>query len=154
MTINTERLILYPASDEKIKDLIENEESTELRAAYSEMLEGCIENPDLRIYYAPWFMELKEKPNTVVGNFCFKGVNDGVVEIGYGLYDGFCGKGYMTEAVTEITKWVLSQEGIVKVEAEAEASNLASQKVLARAGFIANGETGEEGPRFVYVGEK
>ena len=41
--------------------------------------------PDNRIWYAVWNMELKNVPGTIVGDFCFKGLGkDGVVEIGYG----------------------------------------------------------------------
>ena len=34
------------------------------------------------------------------------------------------------------------------IEAEAEVGNLASQRVLAKCGFVPNGKTGEEGPRY------
>ena len=44
----------------------------------------------------------------------------------------------------------MSQDGVKQVEAETDAENLASQKVLFRTGFIRNGKIGEEGPRFVY----
>ena len=46
--------------------------------------------PDNRIWYAVWNMELKNVPGTIVGDFCFKGLGkDGVVEIGYGLRKEF-----------------------------------------------------------------
>ena len=62
--------------------------------------------------------------------------------------------GYMTEAVKVITEWALSQDDVKQVEAETDAENIASQKVLFRTGFIRNGKMGEEGPRFVYGGKK
>lgn len=55
----------------------------------------------------------------------------------------------MTEAVKVITEWALSQDGVKQVEAETDAENIASQKVLLQSGFISNGKMGEEGPRFV-----
>ena len=60
----------------------------------------------------------------------------------------------MTEAVKVITVWALSLDSVKHVEAETDAENIASQKVLFQIGFIRNGKMGEEGPRFVYGGKK
>lgn len=151
MKIESQRLILYPISDEEMARLIADEEDAGLKQAYSEMLQGCIREGENRMWHAVWNMELKSRPGTVVGNLSFKGLNpDGMVEIGYGLRDGHCGNGYMTEAVQRIAEWALSQKGVSRVEAETEADNTASRKVLSRAGFIPTGTVGEEGPRFVY----
>ena len=76
-------------------------------------------------------------------------LSDGVIEIGYGLKEEYRHHGYMTEAVKVITEWALSQDGVKQVEAETDAENIASQKVLLQSGFISNGKMGEEGPRFV-----
>lgn len=150
IVIETERLTLYPISDEEMQSLIENEKDEELKQAYSEMLQGCIDDPNGRMWYAVWLMELKERPGTVVGDFCFKGVDpDGMVEIGYGLREGFCGNGYMTEAVKAVSEWALAQPGVTRIEAETDPNNTASQKVLSACGFVPNGKTGEEGPIFV-----
>ena len=56
----------------------------------------------------------------------------------------------MVETVKVITEWALSMEGVCAVEAETDLKNVASQKVLKRAGFVKNGGIGEECPRFVY----
>lgn len=151
MRVETERMYLYPLSDEEMRLVIENESDPEMKQAYTEMLEGCLSNPDKRIWYAIWDMELKDDSETIAGDFCFKGLgDDGVIEIGYGLKEEYRHYGYMTEAVKVITEWALSQDGVKQVEAEADAENIASQKVLFRTGFIRNGKMGEEGPRFVY----
>ena len=151
MKIVTERLLLYPISDEDMQLLIEQEKDAELEQAYSEMLQGCIDEPAKRIWHILWFIELKSQKGTVVGDLSFKGLGaDGMVELGYGLREGYCGNGYMTEAVKAITEWALSQEGVNNVEAETSPENTASQRVLAKAGFIPTGENGEEGPRFRY----
>ncbi|MBO4354518.1 MAG: GNAT family N-acetyltransferase, partial [Clostridia bacterium] len=68
--------------------------------------------------------------------------------------DGYCGNGYMTEAVTAVSNWALEQNGIIRVDAETAPDNTASQNVLIRAGFSKNGEIGEEGPRFSRYKEK
>ena len=111
--------------------------------------------PDNRIWYAVWNMELKNALGTIVGDFCFKGLGkDGVVEIGYGLREEYRHQGYMIETVKVITEWALSMEGVCAVEAETDPENVASQNVLMRAGFVKNGVIGEEGPRFVYGGKE
>ena len=47
-----------------------------MKQAYTEMLEGSLSNPDKRIWYAIWNMELKNDPGTIAGDFCFKGFGD------------------------------------------------------------------------------
>ena len=116
------------------------------------MLQGCVQNPNERIWYAVWYIELKNSPRTIVGDFCFKGLNaDGTVEIGYGLYDGCCGRGYMTEALEAVCKWAVLQPRVKRIEAETAPENTASQRVLFRVGFMPTGAIGEEGPRFVFL---
>lgn len=150
MRVETERMYLYSLSNEEMRLVIEKESDLEMKQAYAEMLEGSLSNPDKRIWYAIWNMELKNDLETIVGDFCFKGLgDDGVVEIGYGLKEEYRHHGYMTEAVKVITEWALSQDGVKQVEAETDAENIASQKVLLQSGFISNGKMGEEGPRFV-----
>ena len=152
MRIETDRLRLYPVGDGEMRRLIDGEQDAELKQAYGEMLQGCIDHPAERLWYAVWYLELKDRPGTVVGDLSFKGLSpDGTVEIGYGLREGFCGCGYMTEAVKAVCAWALTQEGVTRVEAETEPDNAASQRVLARAGFIPAGTTGEEGPRFIFI---
>ena len=155
MRIETERLVLYPIGDREMKALIAGEPDAELRQAYTEMLEGCLRDPENRIWHAVWYMERKDRPGTVIGDLSFKGLGpDGGTELGYGLREGWCGKGYMTEAVRAISAWALAQTGVTRVEAETAPENLASQRVLERAGYHPTGTVGEEGPRFRYGGER
>lgn len=150
MRVETERMYLYSLSNEEMRLVIEKESDLEMKQAYAEMLEGSLSNPDKRIWYAIWNMELKDESGIIVGDFCFKGLSDdGVIEIGYGLKEEYRHHGYMTEEVKVITEWALSQDGVKQVEAETDAENIASQKVLLQSGFISNGKMGEEGPRFV-----
>ena len=152
MTLETERLLLCPIGDEAMRALIAEQTDADLKQAYTEMLEGCLREPEKRVWYAVWLMELKSEPGTVVGDLSFKGLSsDGTVELGYGLREGCCGRGWMTEAVKAICAWALRQEGVTRVEAETAPENAASQKLLVNAGFVPTGRTGEEGPRFVYI---
>ena len=152
MKIKTDRLNIYPVSDEEMRNIIAAQTIPELKAAYEEMLSGCLAEPEKRIWYALWNIELNDGSETVVGNLSFKGLGaDGVLEIGYGTNDGFEGRGYMTEAVTAVAKWAAAQDGVKLIEAETEEDNAASKRVLQKSGFIPNGKIGEEGPRFVFV---
>lgn len=150
--IETERLRLSPIGDDAMQKIIDAENDEMLKQAYSEMLQGCIADSKNRIWYSMWVMELKEKPGIIVGDFCFKGPSkNGMVEIGYGLRDGFCGNGFMTEAVKAISEWALTQKNVNIVEAETSDDNEKSKNVLFNAGFKFSGNIGEEGPRFQLV---
>lgn len=151
--VETARLTLRTLEDREMEALAAGASDAGLRQAYEEMLEGCKREPEKRIWHAVWVMELKGGMGEEVGDLSFKGLGaDGMVELGYGLREGCCGKGYMTEAVRAMAEWAASQPGVTRVEAETEAGNGASRRVLERAGFVATGEVGAEGPRFVWRG--
>ena len=149
--ISTARLNIEAASDDEMRLLIEKQTSEEMKAAYGEMLAGCLANPEQRQWYAVWFLRLKT--GETIGDYCFKGLlPDSSTKIGYVLEPGYWGKGYATEAVIAAVDWALKQPGVKRIEAETEPGNIASQRVLEKAGFIPNGTNGEEGPRFVWNG--
>ena len=134
-----------------MRALIAEQTDEGLKAAYGEMLAGCLAHPEQREWYAVWNIELNDGSSTPVGNLSFKGLEeDGVLEIGYGTNDGYEGRGYATEAVSAVVQWAAAQPGVKTIEAETGADNTASQRVLAKSGFVPNGEMGEEGPRFVW----
>ena len=96
--IRTERLCIYPASQEQMEAMITSEQDAELKKAYSEMRDGCLQHPDQWDWYAIWMIEKTD--GTHIGNLCFKGLREnGVAEIGYGILEAFQGQGYATEAV-------------------------------------------------------
>ena len=119
-----------------------------LKAAYTEMLESCLRHPDQWEWYAMWMIELKD--GTHVGELCFKGLGpDGAAEIGYGISEEYRGRGYATEAVKAVSARAFRNPDVTAIEAETDAANAASKRVLEKCGFIATGEMGEEGPRYV-----
>lgn len=151
--IKTQRLNIYPASVGQMERLTENAASPELKEAYKEMLDGCLAHPDQWMWYAAWSIELNDGSKTVVGDLCFKGIDEnGTVEIGYGMNAEYEGRGFMTEAVKAVVGWASAQKGVCRIEAEVEEDNAASKRVLEKAGFVPNGKTGEEGPRYVWKG--
>ena len=147
--LETRRLNLRVASKEEMEALIEAQTDAELKKAYREMLQGCLDHPDLWEWYAVWVIERKED-GIRLGDLSFKGLNaDGSVEIGYGIDEEFQGNGFATEAVYAATVWALLRPGVIRVEAETDPDNIASQRVLEKCGFVPTGTFGEEGPRYV-----
>ncbi len=145
--IHTERLRLYPASREQMEAMIACEREEELKKAYSEMLDGCLRHPGQWDWYAVWMIEKTD--GTHVGDLCFKGLGEnGIAEIGYGILDAFQGQGYASEAVQAACRWAFGHAEVTALEAETDAGNTASQRVLEKCGFRPNGTVGEEGPRF------
>ncbi|MBO4916222.1 MAG: GNAT family N-acetyltransferase [Oscillospiraceae bacterium] len=146
--LETERLNLHIASREEMERFIAAQSDEVMIKAYREMLQGCLDHPEQWAWYAIWMIETKD--GTHVGDLCFKGLgDDGSVEIGYGISDEYQRRGYATEAVSAAVRWAQEQTGVERVEAEAEADNLASLRVLEKCGFVPTGAMGEEGPRFV-----
>ena len=146
--LNTERLIIYTASADEMQNIIDSQTDDILKAAYREMLQGSLDHPDQREWYAVWTIKLKD--GSKVGDLCFKGLNDdGSAEIGYGILTEYQGRGYATEAVEAAVSWALRRPNVTRVEAETEPGNKASQRVLEKCGFVPTGTVGEEGPRFV-----
>ena len=146
--IETKQLKIYAASREQMEAFIAAQSIDVLKAAYTEMLEGSLAHPDQWEWYAIWMIELKD--GTHIGELCFKGLSeDRIAEIGYGIVEDYQGYGYATEAVSALVDWALNQPGATCVTAETEETNIASQKVLSKAGFMPTGEIGEEGPLYV-----
>ena len=145
--IETKRLKIYPANRSQMESIISSETNAELKAAYSEMLDGCLQNPDQWEWYAIWIIELSD--GTHIGDFCFKGLDsNGVAEIGYGILEEYQGQGYATEAVKAVLRWAFQTPNVTAIEAETDADNAASKRVLEKCGFVANGIIGKEGPRY------
>jgi RimJ/RimL family protein N-acetyltransferase len=79
----------------------------------------------------------------MVGDLCIIGEpnSEGEIEIGYGTYDEFQNRGFMTEIVSGIIQWAKIQPNVKSIIASTDKSNIASHKVLEKNGFIKIGET-------------
>lgn len=86
---------------------------------------------------------ISNSENKMVGDLCFVGEPnaDGEIEIGYGTYEEFQGKGFMTEAVGGLIAWAKEQAGVKAIIASTDKSNMASSKVLEKNNFIKTAET-------------
>ena len=146
--IKTGRLQIYPASRSQMEAAIEAESDEEMKKAYNEMLDGCLQHPGQWDWYAMWMIELHD--GTHIGDLCFKGLMPGSnPEIGYGILPAYQGQGYASEAVQAAVIRAFQDPMVSAVEAETDPGNTASQRVLQKCGFIPTGTNGEEGPRFI-----
>lgn len=150
--LETERLLIRPLTPVQLQkytelnDLLENEfglnrSERTISAALKEALEQVIiphvASSDNYLYSTLWTMIDKDK-KLMVGDLCFKGSpnDNGEVEIGYGTYDGFQGRGYMTEALNAMAGWAFRQPGVLVILAETDMDNVASHKTLSKNDFI------------------
>jgi [ribosomal protein S5]-alanine N-acetyltransferase len=67
---------------------------------------------------------------------------NGAIEIGYGF--GQPGKGFATEAVEALVTHLLASASIVSITASTAVTNLASQRVLEKNGFLQTGTASSE----------
>ena len=84
-----------------------------------------------------WFM-IEKKDGSKVGQI-FHSPKGPHFVIGYKLLPGERNKGYCTEAVKIIVDYLFLAENTVRIQAETNPRNLASQKVLEKAGFKREG---------------
>ena len=87
-----------------------------------------------------WGIELN---NELIGHVVVVDINDRKGSIGYYLRKDFWLKGYTTEAVKAIVKYMLFDVGIGKIEAKHSIKNIASGKVLKKIGMVYKGHVKE-----------
>ncbi|MCM1175980.1 MAG: GNAT family N-acetyltransferase [Blautia sp.] len=70
-----------------------------------------------------------------IGVFRQENIHRQTAELGYYISEEYWGKGIMTEAVKQICEYVFSKSDIIRIYAEPFAYNIASCRVLEKAGF-------------------
>lgn len=70
-----------------------------------------------------------------IGVFRQGNIHRQTAELGYYIAEEYWGKGLMTEAVKQICKYVFEKSDIIRIYAEPFAYNIASCRVLEKAGF-------------------
>jgi ribosomal-protein-alanine N-acetyltransferase len=81
---------------------------------------------------------VRQEDNQLLGMITTR-VDDYKWELGYVLSRSFWGMGYMTEAVKKLVDWALRQEGICRVWSVCDVDNLASARVMEKAGMQREG---------------
>ncbi|CAN5504768.1 GNAT family N-acetyltransferase [soil metagenome] len=156
--IETNRLTLKPLTYEQLVKYIKCDNSLEVELNLSETVRTI--SPELKealeqtilpnvadksnnYLYATLWTLISKNDNKMVGDICIVGEPNanGEIEIGYGSYEAFRQKGFMTEGVSGIIEWAKTQPGIKAIIASTNKTNIASFKVLEKNNFIKIGET-------------
>lgn len=156
--IETERLIIQPLTYEQLIKYISADNSLEtelglnatsrtispeLKEALEQTILPNVADTNKNYVYATLWTVISKEGNKMVGDLCFMGEPnvDGEIEIGYGTYEEFRKKGFMTEAVRGMIKWAAKQPNVKSMLASTEKTNAASFAVLEKNNFIKCGET-------------
>jgi RimJ/RimL family protein N-acetyltransferase len=95
------------------------------------------------------FSMVDSATEAVVGSCAFKGPpEEGIVEIAYGVEQEYQNRGYATEAAQALVEFCKSRIGVNVVRAHTLSANLASTRVIEKAGFAFIGKAvdPEDGP--------
>jgi ribosomal-protein-alanine N-acetyltransferase len=156
--IETERLILKPLTYEQLvkylkcdntleEELNLNETSRtispELKEAFEETILPNVADKNKNYLYSTLWTAISKTENKMIGDLCIVGEpnTDGEIEIGYGTYEEFQNKGFMSEIVSGIIIWTKTQPIVKSIIASTDKTNTASFKVLKKNNFIKIGET-------------
>jgi [ribosomal protein S5]-alanine N-acetyltransferase len=85
------------------------------------------------------FHVLVDEDGAVLGRFNLFDVEDGTAVLGYRVAEHVAGRGVATAAVLELCRVAAAEYGLHRLSAAVNHDNIASQKVLNKAGFSAVG---------------
>lgn len=156
--IETERLILKPLSYEQLEKYIKGDNSLEmelklnqstriispeLKEALEQTILPNVSDSTKDYLYSTLWTVISKVDNTMVADICIVGEpnSEGEIEIGYGTYQSFQKRGFMTEAVGGMIEWAKSQTRIDSIIASTDKENVASFTVLLKNKFLKIGET-------------
>jgi len=157
LELTTERLRIIPLDIENYRLYIENPNKMEenlglnitnkvwyepVKNAHKYRIKKVIENSDQYLWETSWIVVSKEE-NCEVASIMIKGYpnKNGEVIIGYGTENAYQNKGYMTEAVEGLIKWIFANLDALSVVADTDKTNIASHRVLVKNEFTKCNET-------------
>jgi ribosomal-protein-alanine N-acetyltransferase len=85
------------------------------------------------------FYVLVAEDGSVLGRFNLYRLQDGTAELGYRVAERVAGRGVATAVVRELCRLAVSRHGLRELRAATSNANVASQKVLIKAGFVPAG---------------
>jgi ribosomal-protein-alanine N-acetyltransferase len=85
------------------------------------------------------YFVLVDDGGSVLGRFNLIFTEPGSVDLGYRVAEHAAGRGVATEAVRQLCRIAASEYGVRVVRAATSTANVASQRVLAKAGFVPDG---------------
>lgn len=156
--IETHRLILKPLTYEQLIKYIKCDNSLEkelnlnttfriispeLKDAFEQTILPNVADKSKNYLFSTLWTAISKERNMMVADLCIIGEPNvtGEIEIGYGTYEEFQNKGFMTEIVGGIIEWAKSHSNIKSLTASTEKSNKASFRVLEKNMFQKIDET-------------
>lgn len=117
--------------------------SPELKEAFEQTILPNVADKTKNYLYSTLWTAILKTENKMVGDLCIVGEPNaaGEIEIGYGTYEEFQHKGFMTEIVSGIIVWAKTQPIVKSIIASTNKTNMASFKVLEKNNFVKTGET-------------
>lgn len=88
------------------------------------------------------FYVLAAEDGSVLGRFNLYDVEDGTAVLGYRVAQHVAGRGVATAAVRDLCRVAAGRHGLRTLRAATSRGNVASQRVLAKAGFVPVGPAG------------
>ncbi len=88
------------------------------------------------------FYVLVAEDGSVLGRFNLYDLEDGTAKLGYRVAQHVAGRGVATATLRELCRLAAAPHGLRTVRAATSRENVASQKVLAKAGFVPVGPAG------------
>lgn len=156
----TKRLILLPLTYEQLlkyvrcdnsleKELNLNDSKriieTDLKEALEQTILPNVADKSKDYLYCTIWTAISKTENKMVGDLCLYGEPNekGEIEIGYGVYEEYLNRGFMTEMVQGMIEWAKTQPKVKAIIASTDKTNLASFRVLEKNGFVKSGESEE-----------
>ena len=85
------------------------------------------------------FYVLVAEDGSVLGRFNLVDIKDGAADLGYRVAQHVAGRGVATAAVRELCRLAVAEHGLRTLRAATAHQNVASRKVLTKAGFVPAG---------------
>lgn len=96
-----------------------------------------VKNNNLKyMWYTTWVVILKSE-NRIIGHIMLKGYpnEQGEVNIGYYMQEHYREKGYMSEAINKLIRWIFSNSDVKYIVADTLKTNTTSQNLLKKIGM-------------------
>ena len=103
---------------------------------FAERLRALLDEQDAGI---SCFFVLVERNGSIVGRFNLYDLENGAAEVGYRVAERVAGRGVATEALSNLCRKAADDHGLRTLTAGTSAANVASQRVLEKAGFASTG---------------
>lgn len=150
LPLTYEQLLMYARCDNSLeRELNLNDSSRIVEADLKEALEQTIlpnvADKSKDYLYCTLWTAISKAENKMVGDLCLYGEPNekGEIEIGYGVYEEYRNRGFMTEMVQGMIEWAKTQPKIKAIIASTDKTNLASFRVLEKNDFVKTGESEE-----------